>query len=117
MNQNRGAVGDIYYSITGSNFFYFKSSVQGILEVNNTEKEDKIVLSLKNLSNFQKRLDIPLINCEINLILTWSKNCLISSKATGNADPGDPAVVEINNPTNATFKTTNTKLYVLVVTL
>ena len=52
MNQNRGAVGDIYYSITGSNFFYFKSSVLGILEVNNTEKEDKIVLSLKNLSNF-----------------------------------------------------------------
>ena len=52
MNQNRGAVGDIYYSITGSSFFYFKSSVLGILEVNNTEKEDKIVLSLKNLSNF-----------------------------------------------------------------
>ena len=52
MNQNRGAVGDIYYSITGSNIFDFKSSVLGIPEVNNTEKEDKIVLSLKNLSNF-----------------------------------------------------------------
>ena len=52
MKENRGAVGDIYYSITGSNFFYFKSSVLGILEVHNTEKEDKIVLSLKNLSNF-----------------------------------------------------------------
>ena len=51
-NQNRGAVGHIYYSITGSNFFDFKTSVLGILEVKNTEKEDKIVLSLKNLSNF-----------------------------------------------------------------
>ena len=61
---------------------------------------------------------MPLINCEINLILTWSENCVLTSKATRDADPdADPAVAAINNPTNATFKITDTKLYVPVVTL
>ena len=43
---------------------------------------------------------MPLINCEVNLILTWSKDCVISS-ATGETK----------------FKITDTKLYVPVVTL
>ena len=42
---------------------------------------------------------MPLINCEINLILTWSLNCVIS---------------EDNIVT--TFTITDTKLYVPVVT-
>ena len=44
-----------------------------------------------------------LINCEINLILTWSKNCVIVSTNVTNQ--------------NATFEITDTKLYVPVVTL
>ena len=61
---------------------------------------------------------MSLINCEINLILKWSENCLWASKETGDADPdGNPAVAAIDNPTNATFKITDTKLYVPVVTL
>ena len=61
---------------------------------------------------------MPLINCEINLILTWSEKCVITSKATRDADPdADPAVAAIDNPTNETFKITDTKLYVPVVTL
>ena len=43
---------------------------------------------------------MPLINCEVNLILTWSTDCIISS-ATGETK----------------FKITDTKLYVPVVTL
>ena len=63
-------------------------------------------------------LNIPLINSEINLILTWSENCVLTNKATIDADPSaDPAVAAINNPKNATFKITNVKLYVSVVTL
>ena len=46
---------------------------------------------------------MPLINCEINLILTWSANCAIVSTNVANQ--------------NATFEITDTKLYVLVVTL
>ena len=61
---------------------------------------------------------MPSINCEINLILTRSENCVLKSKATRDADPdANPAVATIDNPTNATFKITNIKLYVSVVTL
>ena len=57
---------------------------------------------------------MSLINCELNLTLTWSENCVITSKATKDANP---AVAAINHSTNATFKITDTKLHVPVVTL
>ena len=63
---------------------------------------------------------MPLINCEINLILAWSENCVLTSKATRDAVPaqgGNPAVAAIDNTTNATFKIIDTKLYAPVVTL
>ena len=75
-------------------------------------------MPLKHLSNFWGTLDIPLINCVVNLILTCSGNCVITSKATRDADPdAHPAVAAVNNPTNATFEITDTKLYVPVVNL
>ena len=75
-------------------------------------------MPLKYLSTFWRILDIPLINSKINLILTWSEICVLTSKATRDADPkADPAVVAINDLTNATFKITDVKLYVPVVTL
>ena len=43
---------------------------------------------------------MPLINCEVNLILTWSKDCVIT-----------------NSTGAGKFKITETKLYVPVVTL
>ena len=66
-------------------------------------KNVEIMVPLKYLSNFWRTLEMPLINCEINLILTWSANCVIVS--TNNANQ------------NATFAITNTRLYVPVVTL
>ena len=42
----------------------------------------KISVPLKYLNNFWRTLEMPLINCENKLILTWSENCVISS-ATG----------------------------------
>ena len=111
-------MGDINCPIRGSKSFDYKTRITGRLEGNNTEKEIEIVVSLKHLSNFWKILDIPLINCEINLILAWPENCVITSKATRDSDPdSDPAVAAVNNPANATFKITDTKLYVPVVTL
>ena len=84
---------------------------QVLQEGNNVEKDDvEIVVPLKYLSNFWKRLDIPLINCEVSLTVTWSENCVITRKATREADPdADPVVAGINNPTNAVFKTTDCK--------
>ena len=68
------------------------------------------------MSNFWKSLDLSLINCKIELELTWSKYCVISevSKTTEveGANPADETLT-----TGATFQTNNAKLYVPVVTL
>ena len=66
-------------------------------------KNVEIIAQLKYLSNFWRTLEMPLINCEINLILTWSTNCVIVSTNVAYQ--------------NATFEVTDTKLYVLAVTL
>ena len=61
---------------------------------------------------------MSLINCEVSLTLTWSEKCVLTRKATREADPdADPAVAGINNPTNAVFKIIDCKLHVPVVTL
>ena len=39
---------------------------------NNGTKDVEIIVPLKYLSNFWRTLEMPLINCEVNLILTWS---------------------------------------------
>ena len=62
--------------------------------------------------------NIPLINCKVELILTWFKNCVLISKATRETNyDADLIVRKIDNPENATFQVTDTKLYVPVVTL
>ena len=56
-------------------------------------------MPLKYLSNFWRSLSIPLINCEIELILTWFKNCVLISKVTREANYGANHVVrKIDNP-------------------
>ena len=57
-------------------------------------------------------LNITLINYEVELILTWSKNCVLADM-TAHAD-ADPAIVA---PSGAKFKIKDTKWYVPVVTL
>ena len=57
-------------------------------------------MPLKDLSNFGRTFEMPLISCEINLILTWSANGVISE--------ADRAI---------TFTITYRMLYVSVVTL
>ena len=117
---NSSANNNINYSIKDSKSFEYKASITGKLEGNTTKKEAEIVVPLKFLRNFLRTLDMPVIDCEVNLILTWSKSCVLTSKATRVAVPaegGNPVVVGIDNPTNATFKITDTKLYVPVITL
>ena len=61
-----------------------------------------------------------MINCEVSLTLTWSKKCVLTADITtqaARAVQGDnPARSAINAPTSGTFKVTDTKLYVPVVT-
>ena len=81
-----------------------------ILKQIEQKKRVKIALSLKYLSNFWRSLEVPLINCEVELSLRWIENCVLTSAAVG---------VNVNNTGAdcATFKITNTKLYVPIVTL
>ena len=38
-----------------------------------------MIVPLKFLRNFWRILEMPLIYCEVNLILTWSKDCVITN--------------------------------------
>ena len=62
---NSGANNNINYSIKDSKSFDYKTSIIGKLEGNNAEKEVEIVAPFKQLSNFWRTLDMPLISCEI----------------------------------------------------
>ena len=108
----------ITHSILNSKSFYYKANFISSVTNNNLIKNDvKILIPLKHLSNFWKNLNIPLVNCKVELILTWFKNCVLINKLTRAADYDDPIVHKIDNPENAAFKITVTNLYVPIVTL
>ena len=115
INNNRN------YSIKDSQIFGYKTSITGKLKHNYREKQNvEIVVPLNYLNNFWRTLDMSLINCEVFLILTWSKNCILASKEYRPTVPnqgGNPAVAGIENPTATTFTITDTRLYVPAVTL
>ena len=78
------------------------------------KNETEVVIPLKHLSNFGGSLNIPLINCEVGLILPWSKNFVLVNMTAKDAEGGNPAIVA---PTELEFKITDTNLYVPVVSL
>ena len=103
----------INISIRNSKSFDYKTEITGSLDAGEDEKDDvTIAIPLKYFGNFWRSLDIPLINCEITLALSWYKECAL----VGRAFRGPPAAV-INSPTDAKFEITDCKLYVPVVTL
>ena len=69
------------------------------------KNETEVVIPLKHLSNFWRSLNIPLINCEVELILTWSKNCVLADMTVRAAQGGNPAIVA---PTGLEFQITGT---------
>ena len=75
----------------------------------------EVVIPLKCLSNFWRNLNIPLINCKVELILTWSKNCTLVDMTTRDAGNNNPPAIVA--PSDATFKIKDIKLNVSVVTL
>ena len=62
---------NITHSILNSESFDYKASFMenGVTHDNLTKNDVKVVVPLKHLSNFWRHLDIPLINCEVELIL------------------------------------------------
>ena len=79
--------------------FKYKASIIGNAEQNGRTIEVKIVVPLKHLSNFWRSLEMPLINCKVELSLNWIEICLLTVANT------------------ATFKITDAKLYVPIIIL
>ena len=76
----------INISIRNSESFDYKTKIVGSLAAGELEKDDiEIAIPLKYLGNFWRSLDIPLINCEITLILSWYKECVLVGRALRNA--------------------------------
>ena len=100
INNNNATVDFTNENLTGS--FNFKVKMTGQTG-NIGTKNFEIMVPLNYLKIFWRTLEIPLINCEVNLMLTWSANCAIISTDVANQI--------------ATFAITDTKLSVPVVTL
>ena len=83
-----------------SKLFKSKEAITGKTLVGGNTKNVEIIVPLKYLSDFWRILEMSLINCEVNLILTWSRDCVI----TNSTDAGKFAITE-------------TKLYVPVIIL
>ena len=111
LNSGLGGVdNNVNYSIKDSKSFDNKTSITGKVETNDTTKDVEIVVPL------DMPLDMPLISSEVSLILTWFENCVLTSKAYRGSNI-ETGVVRINNPTGATVKLKDTKLYIPAVTL
>ena len=97
--------GDIveFNGASATDSFNFKAKITGQTGNNGRINNVEIMVPLKYLSNFWRTLEMPLINCEVNLLLTWSENCVIVSTNVANQ--------------SVTFTTTKATLYVPVVTL
>ena len=67
----------------------------------------KIAVPLKYLSNFWRSLEMPLINCKVELSLKWIENCVLTTAAIGANANANAAGAD-----SATFKITEAKLYV-----
>ena len=87
-------------STNNSLSFKYKSSIFKTLtdDDNGVTKNVKIAAPLKYLSNFWRSFELPLINCNVHVELNWTKDCVMSTIA------------------DTTFKITNTKLSVPIVT-
>ena len=81
----------------------FKAKITGQTDNNRRIDDVEIMVPLKYLSNFWRTLEMPFINCEVNLILTWSADCVLIYSDVANQI--------------LTFAITETNLYVPVVTL
>ena len=87
-------------NLTDSESFKSKIKITRNTPADGNTKDVEIIVPLKHLSNFWRTLEMPLINCKINLLLTWPSTCVIT-----------------NSTCAGRFAITDTKLYVPVVTL
>ena len=100
---------NITHSYLNLESFDYKANVMenGVTHNNLTKNNVKVVIPLKRLSNFWRSLNIPLINCKVESVLTWFKNSVLIDKLTRDDDYGaNPCVSETDNPEDAIFQIT-----------
>ena len=117
----------VFYSISDSKCFDYKTkSVYKLPDGKDALEDVKIFVVLKNLSNFMFKLDFLLTNPETELILKWSRDCVLTEKVTRTekaeipaqgGNPLVPAVPAVNTPSDLKFSITDCKLHVPVITL
>ena len=83
-SKSSGSLGQYYKddpndNIADSKSFKYKVKITGKTPENRNTKDIEIIVPLKYLSNFWRTLEILLINCEVSLLLTWSKDCDITN--------------------------------------
>ena len=69
-------------NLANSESFKSKVKITGKIPNNGNTKDVEIIVPPKYLSNFWRTLEMLLINCEVNLILTWSKDCVITNSTS-----------------------------------
>ena len=99
-SKTSGGLWQFYRNEPNDNYLKSKIKITGKTPAAGNEKDVEIMVPSKYLSNFWRTLEIPLINCQVNIILRWSSTCVIT-----------------NSTGAGTFKIADTKLYVHVVTL
>ena len=90
--------------------FKYKASIIGNTENNGTKNGVKIAVPLKYLSNFWRSLEMPLINCKVELLLKWIENCVLTTAEIG-------ANADATGTDSATLEVIDAELYVPVVIL
>ena len=68
-----------YDNLADSKSFKSKVKITGNTPTDGNTTDVEIIAPWKYLSKFWRTLEMPLINCEVNLILTWSRDCVITN--------------------------------------
>ena len=92
--------GDVDSTVDDNHIPNNSSSFKYELSFTTNRNGVRIVVPLKYLSNFWRSLEMPLINCKVELSLSWNPDCFLS-----------------NLVGNSTFTITDAKLYVPIMIL
>ena len=96
---NNGDITD-FNGANATDSLNFKTKITGQTDNGRKTKNVEIMVPLRYLSNFWRTLETLLINCEVNLILNWSANCVIVYYSVASQGVNNVASQDIYNNRN-----------------
>ena len=84
-------------------FKYKTKLIESTAAANGILENGTLAVPLKYLSNYWRSLEIPLINCKVELKLKWTKYCVLATGGNDNDDANSSSII---------FTIKGTKLYV-----